>query len=337
MRTIIAALLLALSFGCVEEKIELTKNTENTANAFCGFEDLGITEAAKKTIDPNYIGLATSGNNQIVWKASYTNTEVIIELSSLCGDECGGKEVYVFTKNYDCINFSHAYYQAYDINDGPELKLIKVTDVLIQEWITDARLVGRLNYEDATFTKRDFWIDLTPENYNDEEVIYENSTCFEEKFPNAADIDNDNIDDVSFIYTASSLSNGLGTKFNFTYKVLNENIEILKQPSDTQVVYSQNINTEDLEVDNNGSLIVEFFEYTKLYAQYNIWHSSLLSGMRSCNLNDTEDDYLFFRKKINTTDYQYGWVKVLFDKENCGLSFGGYYLNPLPNQHIQID
>lgn len=309
------------------------------------FDDLGLTEAHAIVI-PEQHEYPSDINDNTSWMVKYS--ENIVELSYERGysPENHGNVVYVFKKINDCIKYDYRYEVVmggiHPINGVYEYFIEH--DLIIQEYIPDEKLVGRLIGEyDSEIHNIDFWIDFTTDDFFVEEVpnYISFQNCLGNQLPMNIDINNDGVDDFRFtrdeqMYENTAFPEIVPELRNAVYfeTISNNNAILAGFENNSLPVFTE-------QLDENGSetnLVVwhaDFIhENNYPYKQFNFW--ARYSNWEPY-LYSTLTNFHYAIKMIVNGEPHYGYVKFSLSGIDCEIIIHETYLNPTPNEHIIIE
>ncbi|PNQ72651.1 hypothetical protein C1T31_10920 [Hanstruepera neustonica] len=316
------------------------------------FDDLGLTEAnALITVDNYYENL------EVTWTAKYSEKTLELSYERICGEECIGKDVYVFKKINDCIKYEY-YYNTYTILMTPTVTSIKEVfsehDFIIQEYIPNEKLVGRLIGEYGGITENiDFWIDFTTDDFFIEEVpnYISFQNCLNNQLPLVIDVNNDGTNDFKFTYY-DELLDGSSSSDNRWISKLSSYVNIEGTNSNNVILCNEfdgiyrgagispselPFSSDEFTTSSDSYLSIYYVDFVHEdnypYKQYNFWTSRDGDAFYTSNLSN----FHYIIKMILNGEPHYGYINFSILGNDCEIIIHETYLNPTPNEHIVIE
>ncbi|WP_223033291.1 hypothetical protein [Hanstruepera marina] len=309
------------------------------------FDDLGLTEAHAIVI-PEQHENPSAINDNTPWKARYS--ENIVELSYERGysPESHGNVIFVFKKINNCIKFDYRYEV---VMGGITPSINRVYeyftehDFIIQEYIPDEKLVGRLIGEyDGEIHNIDFWIDFTTDDFFIEEVpdYISFQNCLGSQLPMNIDINNDGVDDFKFTRDEQFLED---PAFPEIIPILRNIIVFEADNNNTILAGTYNLDlpvfTENLDQSGRDEDYVIWYtdfihESIYPYKQFNFWTRGYTN--EPYNLSTLTNIHYAIKMMVNGEPH-YGYINFSILGNDCEIIIHETYLNPTPNEHIIIE
>ncbi|WP_223033292.1 hypothetical protein [Hanstruepera marina] len=314
------------------------------------FDDLGLTES-NAFITFTYSGISEN----VAWTARYSENTVELSYNDYCGDECNSKNIFIFKKLNDCIKYDYSYSVNNEHSTGGYSwieEYFSEHDFIIQEYLPDERLVGRLVTDNFGINENiDFWIDLTTDDFFIEEVpnYISFQNCMSDLLPFHIDVNNDGTHDFKFTYSQEVVDEFI---FENIIPYKRSRINIKANNGDHTILgiyfggvlsraglsnYDLPASTEDFPDEGNEYLSMTHYDFlyenNYPYKQFNFWTSQDGYAFETSNLSDIH----YAIKMIVNGEPHYGYINFSILGNDCEIIIHETYLNPTPNEHIVIE
>ncbi|MDD7913040.1 hypothetical protein [Polaribacter ponticola] len=344
-RNILFILFFALFFSCEsqnEKQDEIVEVIDETID-----ETIECSNATTIITEDDAIAIP-SDTNPVYWIGNYNSSLIQINFTKEIGfDNATERLSFVFKKINNCLELDYAY-KYYDgkLVDVSAITEMEIYDFSIQDWDEDKKLSGDVTYKDphnGQFYTRKFWLEFSSNDYIEEPTNFKLfSECYLDKLPIEIDMNNDGNIDFNLSYTEIRNYGSKPAYTEYTFHLISSNNDInfilspKRNSSPYIVLFETPFSSEDTKQYFNGvkKALDVFYEFDAPYQKYNYFLNNNLT-YRS-KLKNNSEDYFVVSLTLNGNQY-FGWIKFSFNTDNCSVEVLDTYLNPTPNQNINVD
>lgn len=311
----------------------------------------GILKCKNATIlisEKDSIAFDDDDSDPIYWVGAYNETSVKISFTKDIGfDDVTERHTFVFDKINGCLKIAHAY----KYYDGKKVDISAITGLeylqsFTQDWEVDKKFTGHLSYMDPHNGKtyiRKFWVEFSEEDYLEDVTnsqLFAN--CFSSRLPIEIDMNNDGNTDFRLDYDLIRNTGNNPSYSEYTIKLISSDNSInyilspKRNSSPYSVIFEPPFSSRNTKQYFNGvkNALDVFYEFDSPYNKYNYFLNNNLTYTK--NFNNNIDDY-YVVSLILDGEQHFGWIKFQFNSNNCSIDVLETYLNPNPNQHINVD